>query len=221
MAADRADEENLKAMGLGVGEWGDMPHMPIPLAMDYGMVAETLGHGIALAGTASDVWKNAAGLALQRVMRRRNHGLGRLPVLPASAPGALSALLNYMFPPDAGPASAGATVPPPSAVATAPAGGHVAFDAASLAALRELASSNAVATSKPDPIVLGHSKVEDGGTAELCAGPGSSRLVTLPLSKSTKDGSSLWPVCRKATTSPSRLLCTSCRCRRAICWPYR
>ena len=59
-------------------------------------------HGIALAGTASGVWKNAAGLALQRVMRRRNHGLDRLPVLLASVPGALSALLNYMFPPDAG-----------------------------------------------------------------------------------------------------------------------
>ena len=51
-------------------------------------------HGTALAGTASDVWKNAAGLALQRVMRIRNHGLDKLPVLPADVPGALSALLN-------------------------------------------------------------------------------------------------------------------------------
>ena len=121
-------------------------------------------HAITLAGTASGVWKNAAGLVLKQVMRRRNHGLDRLPVLPATVPSALSALLNYIFPPDAEPASASAAAPPPPAVATAPAGGHVAFDAASLAALRELASSNAAATSKPDPIVLGHSEVEDGGT---------------------------------------------------------
>ena len=40
MAADRADEENLKATSFGAGEWGDMP---IPLAMDYDMVAEALG----------------------------------------------------------------------------------------------------------------------------------------------------------------------------------
>ena len=40
MAADRADEENLKETSFGKGEWGDMP---IPLAMDYGMVAETFG----------------------------------------------------------------------------------------------------------------------------------------------------------------------------------
>ena len=120
-------------------------------------------HGTTLAGTASDIWKNAAGLALQRAMRRQHQGWARLPVLPAAVPGALSALLNYMFPPDAEPASAGAAAPPPLAVATAPASDQVAFDAASLAALRELASSNAAVTSKPDPIVLGHSKVEDGG----------------------------------------------------------
>ena len=39
MAADGADEENLKAAIFKKGEWGDMP---IPLAMDYEMVAETL-----------------------------------------------------------------------------------------------------------------------------------------------------------------------------------
>ena len=38
MAADRADEENLKTTSCKKGEWGDMP---IPLAMDYGMDAET------------------------------------------------------------------------------------------------------------------------------------------------------------------------------------
>ena len=56
-------------------------------------------HGITLAGTASDVWKNAMGLALQRVMQSRNYGLDKLPVLSADVPGALSALLNYLFPP--------------------------------------------------------------------------------------------------------------------------
>ena len=121
-------------------------------------------HGITLAGTASDVRKNAAGLALQRVMRSRNHGLGKLPVLPAAVPGALSALLNYMFPLDARLAPAAATAPTAPTVPTTPVGGPVPFDAASLAALRDLASSNAAVTGKPDPIVLGHSKVEDGGT---------------------------------------------------------
>ena len=40
MTADRADEENLVATSCSAGEWGDMP---IPLAMDYDMVAEALG----------------------------------------------------------------------------------------------------------------------------------------------------------------------------------
>ena len=40
MAADRADEDNLKVTSLGAGEWGDMP---VPLAMDYDLVAETPG----------------------------------------------------------------------------------------------------------------------------------------------------------------------------------
>ena len=42
MVVNRADEENLKTASFGKGEWGDMP---IPLAMDYGMVAvaETFG----------------------------------------------------------------------------------------------------------------------------------------------------------------------------------
>ena len=121
-------------------------------------------HGITLAGTASSAWKNAAGLALQRVMPSRNHGLNKLPVLPAEVTGALSALLNYMFPPDAGPAPAAATASTAPAVPTAPVGGQVPFDAASLVALRDLASSNAAVTGKPGPIVLGHSKVKDGGT---------------------------------------------------------
>ena len=90
--------------------------------------------------------------------------MDRLPVLPATVPGALLALLNYMSPPDAGPASAGAAAPPPPAAATAAASGKIAVDASSLAALRKLASSKAAPKSKPDPIVLGHSKIEDGGT---------------------------------------------------------
>ena len=40
MAADRADEENLKTTSFEKGEWGDMP---TPLAMDYDMAAETVG----------------------------------------------------------------------------------------------------------------------------------------------------------------------------------
>ena len=50
-------------------------------------------HGATLPGTTSGVWKNACGMALQRVMRERNHGLDKLPVLPATIPNALSALL--------------------------------------------------------------------------------------------------------------------------------
>ena len=44
MAADRADEENLKTTGFERGEWGDVP---IALDMDYGMVAETFGSAAA------------------------------------------------------------------------------------------------------------------------------------------------------------------------------
>ena len=44
MAADRADEENLKATSFSKGEWGDGP---IALEMDYGMVAETFGSAAA------------------------------------------------------------------------------------------------------------------------------------------------------------------------------
>ena len=44
MAADRADEENLKATRFGKGEWGDVP---IALDLGYGMVAETFGSAAA------------------------------------------------------------------------------------------------------------------------------------------------------------------------------
>ena len=122
-------------------------------------------HGVALADTTPDVWKNAGGMALQRVMRERNHGLDKLPVLPAAVPSALSALLSYKSPPHAGPAPAAATAPTAPTATTAPAGGQMSFDdAASLATLRDLASSNAAVTGKPDLIMLGRSKVEDGGT---------------------------------------------------------
>ena len=121
-------------------------------------------HGATLSGTTSGVWKNACGMALQRVMRERNHGLDKLPAVPVAIPNALSALLLYMLPTDAGPAPAATTAPAAPAATTAPTAGSVSFDAASLTALRDLASSNATAAAKPDPIVLGHSKVEDGGT---------------------------------------------------------
>ena len=58
-------------------------------------------HRVTLSGTQSDVWKTACGMAMQRVMRERNHGLDKLPVIPATIPDALSTLLLYMFPPDA------------------------------------------------------------------------------------------------------------------------
>ena len=48
MAADRADEENLKTASFEKGEWEDMP---IPLAMDYDMAAETVGTAAALLDT--------------------------------------------------------------------------------------------------------------------------------------------------------------------------
>ena len=121
-------------------------------------------HGATLTGTASGVWKNAGGMALQRVMRERNHSLDKLPVLLATIPNVLSALLIYMLPTDVGPAPAAATTTTAPTAPTAPAVGSMSFDAASLAALRDLASSNAAVTIKPGPIVLGHSKVEDGGT---------------------------------------------------------
>ena len=44
MAADRADEENLKATSFTKGEWGDVP---IALDLDYGLVAETFGSAAA------------------------------------------------------------------------------------------------------------------------------------------------------------------------------
>ena len=50
------------------------------------------------------------------------------------------------------------------AATTAPATGSVSFDDASLKALQNLAAASAATANKPDPIVLGHSKVADGGT---------------------------------------------------------
>ena len=44
MAADRADEENLKTTSFERGEWGDMP---IAWDMDYGMVAKIFGSAAA------------------------------------------------------------------------------------------------------------------------------------------------------------------------------
>ena len=44
MAADRVDEENLKATSFERGEWGDVP---IALDMDYDMVAEIFGSAAA------------------------------------------------------------------------------------------------------------------------------------------------------------------------------
>ena len=120
-------------------------------------------HGATLPGTTSGVWKNACGMYLQRVMRERNRGLGKFPVLPATIPNALSALLVYMLPTDTGPAPAAATTPTAPTAPTAPTMGSMSFDAASLTALRDLASSNAAATTKLDPIVLGHSNAGDGG----------------------------------------------------------
>ena len=55
-------------------------------------------HRVTLSGTQSDVWKTACGMAMQRVMRERNHGLDKLPAIPATIPDALSTLLLYMFP---------------------------------------------------------------------------------------------------------------------------
>ena len=48
MAADRTDEENLKATVFSKGEWGDEP---IALAMNFSMVAETFGTAAAPMGT--------------------------------------------------------------------------------------------------------------------------------------------------------------------------
>ena len=50
MAADRADEENLKVTSFGAGEWGELP---VPLAMDYDLVAETLGTAAVPLGTVT------------------------------------------------------------------------------------------------------------------------------------------------------------------------
>ena len=100
-------------------------------------------------------------------MKERNHGLDKLPAVPATIPNALSALLLYMMPTDAGGGAAlpaGYPAPAVPAATTAPTTGSVSFDAASLTALQNLAASSAAAAYKPDPIVLGHSKVADGGT---------------------------------------------------------
>ena len=50
MATNDTDKENLKATSFGAGEWGEMP---IPLAMDYDLVAETLGAAAVLLGTVT------------------------------------------------------------------------------------------------------------------------------------------------------------------------
>ena len=143
-------------------------------------------HGVTLAGTTSDVWKNAGGMALQRVMRERNRALDKLPALPAAVPSALSALLFYMFPPDSVAAPAAVTTPTAQTTPALPAGGQMAFDAASLAALRDLASSNAAETAKPDPIVSG--VTSRSRSVVRCAGRSSSRSATFPPSRRTRHG---------------------------------
>ena len=47
---------------------------------------------------------------------------------------------------------------------TAPTNAAMTVDEASMAALRAIAASNTTAAAKKEPIVLGHSKVKDGGT---------------------------------------------------------
>ena len=81
-------------------------------------------HGATLPGTQSDVWKNACGIALQRVMRERNHGLDKLPDVPATKPNALSALLLYMLPADTDPAPAATAASAAPALTTAPTRGR-------------------------------------------------------------------------------------------------
>ena len=100
-------------------------------------------------------------------MKERNHGVEKLPAIPATIPNALSALLLYMTPTDAGGGAvppAGSPAPAVPAATTAPATGSVSFDDASLKALQNLAAASAAAATKPDPIMLGNSKVADGGT---------------------------------------------------------
>ena len=143
-------------------------------------------HRVTLSGTQSDVWKTACGMAMQRVMRERNHGLDKLPVIPATIPDALSTLLLYMMPTDAGGGAAlpvGSPAPAVPAATTAPAMGSVSFDGASLKALQNLAAASAATANKPDPIVLGHSKVADGGTLRRSE---FSQLATWPSSKRTR-----------------------------------
>ena len=172
-------------------------------------------HGVALAGTTPGVWKNAGGMALQRVMRERNHGLDKLPVLPAAVPGTLSALPFYMFPPDSRAAPAAATTTTAPTPPTPPAGGQMSFDAASLAALRDLASLNVAVTGKPDPIVLGHSKVANGGTLRRPEFFSVGDVSTFEAHEARLFALSGMP--KGEQTSLSRRLCTSCRCMLAIC----
>jgi hypothetical protein len=121
-------------------------------------------HRVALTGTQADVWKTACGMAMQRVMRERNHGLDRLPAMPAAAQDKLSTLLLYMFPPEDGATAAATTTATTTTATTAPTTTAMSFDEPSLAALKAIATSNATAADKKAPIVLGNSKVADGGT---------------------------------------------------------
>ena len=70
-----------------------------------------------------------------------------------------------------------------SSVTTAPTNAAMTFDEASMAALRAIAASNTTAAAKKEPIVLGHSKVKDGGTLRRRS---FSRRATWPFSRSTR-----------------------------------
>ena len=133
-------------------------------------------HGMDLQGASVITWKNAGGLAFLSAMRERNHGLDKLPVLPADQERAITAGLGYLFPLESLSRSAGASAsaPAPADAGGGPASGQssvgssvsdgregkVAFDEESLRALRNLAQ--ATVKPKDDQIVLGKATSDDG-----------------------------------------------------------
>ena len=97
--------------------------------------------------------------------------------------------------------------------------GSVSFDGASLTALRDLASSTTTAAAKPDPIVLGHSKVEDGGALRR---PEFFSVCDVAVFEEHEARlTALSEIPKGADLAFVRRLCMSCRSRLATCWLCR
>ena len=123
-------------------------------------------HGMNVDDAAADVYKLAAGMALQWAMKQRGHGVDKLPATAATVRAAVAELLTYLFPVGGGEraASPGAGQPGASGEA-ARASPPLNFSTEAMEALRGIAGIAAASSadaSKPDNIILGRATADAG-----------------------------------------------------------